>query len=113
MRREVLLLEEICSAGERCLEIARAHSPRTLFEQVDARDALLWNLTIVGEACGQLSEEFRMVHEDLPWSQPIRLRNRIVHGYWSVDLDLLHTVALQDLPPFVERVRSVLEALVE
>lgn len=113
MRREVLLLEEICSAAQRCAEIARAHSPRSLVENVDARDALLWNLAIVGEASGQLSEEFRNAHADIAWSQPIRLRNRIVHGYWSVDLDLLHTVALHDLPPFAGNIRSVLNALAE
>lgn len=111
MRRDLLLLEEICSAGRRSSDIARAHSVDSLVEHVDARDALLWNLTVVGEASGQLSEEFRMAHADIAWSQPIRLRNRIVHGYWSIDLDLLHTVALCDLPPFVERVSYVLEAL--
>ena len=113
MRREALLLEEICAAGKRCSEIARAHSPESLVTQVDAKDALLWNLTIVGEASGQLSEEFRAAHPDIPWIHPVRLRNRIVHGYWSIDLDLLHTVAVHDLPLYVERVRSLLNEVAE
>ncbi|MGH3200372.1 MAG: HepT-like ribonuclease domain-containing protein, partial [Streptosporangiaceae bacterium] len=50
------------------------------------RDALLWNFTVLGEAAGQLSTEVKERFPDIAWQQPIRLRNRIVHGYWSIDL---------------------------
>lgn len=73
------------------------------------RDALLWNLTVVGEATGQLSADLRDAHPEVPWSQPVRLRNRIVHGYWSVDLDVIHEVALHDLPDFTAQVASIAE----
>jgi len=36
------------------------------------------------------------------------LRNRIVHGYWSIDLGILHTTATDDLPRFIEQLRRVL-----
>ena len=53
----------------------------------------------------------RAEHPDVPWSQPVRLRNRIVHGYWSVDLDVIHSVAVSDLPGFVEQARSIASEL--
>jgi uncharacterized protein with HEPN domain len=62
------------------------------------RDALLWNFTVLGEAAGQLSAEIKDKFPDMPWQQPIRLRNRIVHGYWSVDLEVLHTIAPSNWP---------------
>jgi uncharacterized protein with HEPN domain len=37
--------------------------------------------------------------------------NRIVHGYWSIDLEILHTTATDLLPTFVEELRSVLAVL--
>ncbi len=43
--------------------------------------------------------------------QPARLRNRIVHGYWSIDLEILHTTAIDLLPGFVARLRDVLAQL--
>jgi uncharacterized protein with HEPN domain len=49
----------------------------------------LWNYTVLGEAVGQVSVETKAAHPDVPWSDPVRLRNRIVHGYWSIDLDVL------------------------
>jgi uncharacterized protein with HEPN domain len=47
----------------------------------------------------------------LPWQQPARLRNRIVHGYWSIDLEVLHTTAAEQLPAFANDLRKVLTAL--
>ena len=41
----------------------------------------------------------------------LRLRNRIVHGYWSIDLEVLHTTAADLLPDFVTQLRAVLAEL--
>jgi uncharacterized protein with HEPN domain len=98
MRREALLLDEIIGAAQRATDIATRLSVGDLADNLDARDAVLWNLTVIGEAVNQLPEGPRAKCPEVPWSQPMRLRNRIVHGYWSVDLDVIHAVALGDLP---------------
>jgi uncharacterized protein with HEPN domain len=98
MRREALLLDEIIGAAQRATDIATRLSVGGLADNLDARDAVLWNLTVIGEAVNQLPEGPRAKCPEVPWSQPMRLRNRIVHGYWSVDLDVIHAVALGDLP---------------
>ena len=48
---------------------------------------------------------------DVAWARPSQLRNRIVHGYWSIDLAVLHTTAVDDLPGFVSALRGVLTNL--
>ena len=111
MRRELLLLDEIVAASNRAIDIASRHSADDLTTSLDARDALLWNLTVVGEATAQLPAGLRDDHPEIPWSQPVRLRNRIVHGYWSVDLDVIHSVAVQDLPGFVAQVGALAGSL--
>lgn len=113
MRREVLLLDEIMAASQRAIDIAGRHTAEELTIHLDARDALLWNLTVVGEAVNQLPDSLLDEYPDLPWSQPVRLRNRIVHGYWSVDLDVIHVVAAQDLPGFAAQVMAVAADLSE
>lgn len=77
------------------------------------RDALLWNFTVLGEAAAQVSEGLRQRFPTVPWQQPNRLRNRIVHGYWSIDLEILHTTATQQLPDFADELRKVLADLAE
>jgi uncharacterized protein with HEPN domain len=49
----------------------------------------------------------------VPWQQPIRLRNRIVHGYWSIDLEVLHTTATEQPPAFAADLRHVLGSITE
>jgi len=48
---------------------------------------------------------------EVAWQQPVRLRNRIIHGYWSIDLQVLHTTAGKQLPAFTENLRRTLATL--
>jgi uncharacterized protein with HEPN domain len=77
----------------------------------ERRDALLWNYTVLGEAAGQISDEVKAQFPTLPWRQPPRLRNRIVHGYWSIDLEILLTTAHRELPTLANHLRDVATAI--
>lgn len=70
----------------------------------------MWNFTVLGEAAAQMPEDLKARHPDVGWVQPTRLRNRIVHGCWSVDVKLLHDVATQDLAELVDQLSAVREA---
>ncbi|HEY1616719.1 MAG TPA: HepT-like ribonuclease domain-containing protein [Streptosporangiaceae bacterium] len=111
MQRDVLLLSEMIDAAEQAQELAADVSAAELEADRRRRDALLWNFTVLGEAAGQLSDELKTRFPDVTWQQPSRLRNRIVHGYWSVDVDILYTVATSQLPEFVADLRKVLASL--
>lgn len=103
MQRDLLVLDQMIAAAERATAISNQHGVSALADRPDPRDALLWNMSVLGEAAGQLSTELRGSHPELPWRQAIALRNRIVHGYWSVDLQVIHTTAKRDLPAFREQ----------
>jgi uncharacterized protein with HEPN domain len=75
------------------------------------RDALLWNFTLLGEAAARLSGDIQPRFPDVRWQQPARLRNRDVHGYWSIDVEILHTTATEQLPQFISYLRPVLAVL--
>lgn len=107
MQRDRLLLTEIIDAAERIIDLAAARSADDFVADRDRRDALLWNYTVLGEAIGQLSDEMKSAHPSVAWAAPVRMRNRIVHGYWSVDVDVLVTTARIDLPAFLISVRTI------
>ena len=111
MPRGSLLLEEAIEAASRAVEIVGSLSVDELADDRLRLDALLWNLTILGEAITQLSIETTAPHTDIPWRKPIDLRNRIVHGYWSVDISVLHATTTADLPGFTTQLRTVLADL--
>ena len=56
------------------------------------------NLEIIGEAAGRLPDSFREEYSDIPWTLVRGLRNRIVHAYFGVDLQLIWEVIRDDLP---------------
>lgn len=113
MQRDVLLLTEMIDAAEQAQQLAADITVGQLETDRQRRDALLWNFTVLGEAAGQISAEVKDRFPDIPWQQPIRLRNRIVHGYWSIDLDVLHTTATEQLPAFTSGLRRVLSSLAD
>ncbi len=98
MQRDILLLTEMIEAAEQAQELTDGITASDLESDRLRRDALLWNFTVLGEAAGQLSEDVKTRFSEVTWQQPVRLRNRIVHGYWSVDMEILHTAAREDLP---------------
>jgi len=63
--------------------------------------ALVRLLEIVGEAAAKVSPEGRTRYPAIPWSEVVSLRNRLIHGYDSVDLDILWRIVESDLPVLV------------
>ena len=106
--RDRLLLTEIVEAVERIIGLTDGRSLDDFESDRDRRDALLWNFTVLGEAVGQLSDATKDARPGIAWMAPVRTRNRIVDGYWSIDLDVLVTTAADDLPGFADGVRAVL-----
>ena len=52
----------------------------------------------------------RARHPDIPWSEIVGLRNRLIHGYDSVDFDILSQIVSDDLPPVIAALEKALEA---
>lgn len=111
MQRDLLLLGEMIQAAERAHHLADGLTLNQLQDDRMRTESLLWNFTVLGEAAAQLSGELKDRFPHIPWQQPARLRNRIVHGYWSIDLEILHTTATDQLPSFARDLREVLHTL--
>jgi uncharacterized protein with HEPN domain len=111
MQRDLLLLDEMIAAAERASTLADGIAVGELQADRMRSESLLWNFTVLGEAAAQLSEAVKQRFPEIPWQQPTRLRNRIVHGYWSIDMEILHTTANDQLPSFAAELRRVRDTL--
>jgi uncharacterized protein with HEPN domain len=109
MQRDLVLITEILDAGDRIVELVTGRDVADVEADRDVRDALLWNYTVLGEAASQVSQDLKDAQPSVPWSDPVRLRNRIVHGYWSIELDILISTARQDLPDMLAALRRIVE----
>ena len=70
--------------------------------------ALIRLVEIVGEASAKVSYETQAKHPMIPWPQVIGMRNRLIHGYDSVDLDILWDTIELDLPPLIAELGKIL-----
>ena len=111
MRRDVLLLEQMIEAADQAVALVKDVGIEDLAADRTRREALLWNFTVLGEAAAQLPDDFKADHPEIPRQQPSRLRNGIVHSYWSIDLDILITTATERLPAMVDQLRNAHETL--
>lgn len=87
---------------------ARAHVRELTFSEFTQshlhRNAVQWELTVIGEAASRVSLDTRVAHPEIAWSQMTGMRNRIVHRYFRIDLDIVWSVVREDLPELIDRI---------
>ncbi|MGB8382473.1 MAG: HepT-like ribonuclease domain-containing protein [Dermatophilaceae bacterium] len=88
-------------------------SHHSLCQQALRRSALLWHFTVLGEAASQIPSETKDSHPKIAWRAATRLRNRIVHGYWDIDVETLVTTAADDLPHMITQLDGAITSLRE
>lgn len=67
-------------------------------------------LEIMGEAAGRVSSQTRNQYGEIPRLDIVGLRNRLIHGYDTVDFDILWQIITTDLPLLVEQLETILTA---
>ena len=66
-------------------------------------------IEIIGEAAANISQEKRNQLEQFEWSKIIGMRNRIVHVYFKIDLDILWDTVKNNLPELIEKLEKIPE----
>jgi uncharacterized protein with HEPN domain len=72
--------------------------------------ALVKCIEIIGEAAAKISEESREDLPQIPWPNIIGIRNRLIHAYFDINLDILWKTVIEDLPPLISKLEEIIEA---
>ena len=107
MRRDDAWLLDMLLAARRAVRFA---APLTFseFENNDLHQlAILKAVEIIGEAASRISEETKAKHPEIPWTEIIGMRNRLVHGYFAVRLDRVWRTVQDDLPPLIAQLEPL------
>ena len=78
------------------------------FRDKRTQDAVIRNLEIIGEASKALSLDLRERTQDLPWRRIAGMRDRLIHQYFGVDLELVWSAVERELPVLSARVEELL-----
>ena len=104
-----VLLENIIESAQYIRGYVQSVTAEEFFADVQLQDAVIRRIEIIGEAVKNLPADWKEDHPVLPWRQIARMRDLLIHRYFSVDLDLTWQTAQSDIPT-MEREISVLLA---
>lgn len=70
-------------------------------------DAVIRNLTVIGEAVKNIPHDIKIKCRDIPWEEIIGMRNKIIHEYFGVDESILWKTLKEDLPIFKDQIFKI------
>jgi uncharacterized protein with HEPN domain len=109
-KREVkLLLEDMLES----LKKIRRYTNEISFEEFCSDDktidAVIRNFEIIGEAANRIPEEIKLDNPEIPWRSLVGLRNRIIHEYFGVDLEIIWDIIENDIEICHDWIETLLE----
>ena len=103
-------IQDILDAVEKIQRFTAGASLDGFERDEELIDAVVHNLTIIGEAANHVPSEITAKEAGIPWRQMIDLRNYSVHAYWNLRPAVIWDTIQNDLPPLVEPLRRLLSA---
>jgi uncharacterized protein with HEPN domain len=75
------------------------------------QDAVIRNLEIIGEASKNLSADLRTKYPDMPWRGMAGVRDRLIHHYFGVNLDIVWRIVTAELPTVSAQIEEILRSM--
>lgn len=71
------------------------------------QDAVIRNIEIIGEATKKISKQFTQSHPEIPWQDMAGMRDKLIHDYLDVDLEVVWKTVESDLPFLKELIQKI------
>ncbi len=71
-------------------------------------NAVIRSLEVMGEAAKKIPKEFRVKYPGIPWKRMAGMRDKLIHEYFGVDLEIVWAVATEEIPPLTPEMKSIL-----
>jgi len=108
MLKDEAVLHDILNAANLVRDFVRGVDKQTFLDDWKTRSAVLYQLTVIGEAVKRLSQVFRNEHSEVPWSLIAGMRDHLIHGYDLIDWDEAWKTATVDVPDLLSTVERYL-----
>ncbi len=103
-------LQHMLDAANSALEFAEGRQRRDLEADRMLAFALVRALEVVGEAAAQVSEATREALPNVPWRSIVRMRHRLAHAYFEVDLDRVWDTTAHSVPELATHLKAALDS---
>ena len=107
-KTDLVRVRHILDAAREVLEFSTRKSRFDLDTDRMLNLSLVHLLEIIGEAAVGVSAEFRTKYPNVPWNEIVGMRNRLIHGYYDIDLDIVWRTIEEDIPPLVTELEKII-----
>lgn len=108
--RQAIALRHMRDAAEKAIAFTHGRVRADLDTDELLGLAVVRLLEIVGEAARRVSPETRAIAPEIPWRQIAGTRDRLIHGYDDVDLDIVWTIVTRELRPLADSLGRLIRA---
>jgi uncharacterized protein with HEPN domain len=110
MRSERERLLDILEAIER-IEKYAVRGKTAFLEDELIQNWMVNHISLIGEACRAIPDEFQASHANVPWADIIAMRNLLVHHYFGIDKEAVWSVVERDIPELKMNIQIILNGL--
>ncbi len=105
---DLVYLGHMLEAAGKVKNKTQAVTRKQFNEDENLRLATVYLLQTIGEASRRISKNYRYAHPEIPWSDMIGMRNKLVHDYTDVDEDIVWDTVSKELQPLIDMLEKVL-----
>jgi len=73
------------------------------------QDAIIRNIEVIGEASKKNSLEFKIKNDEIPWKEMAGMRDKLIHDYFGVDIEVIWKTIMVDLPRLKLQIESIIK----
>lgn len=107
--RDDIVLKDIVNAAQLVLDFVNGFDRELFVDDWKTRSAVLYQLTVVGEAVKRLSMDFRERNSQIPWALIAGMRDHLIHAYDLVDWDEVWKTSTKDVPDLLQKIEQIKE----
>ena len=107
--RDDIVLKDIFNAANLIPGFIGEITKDAFLDDWKTRSAVLYQLTVIGEAVKRLSAEFRVAHPQIPWTLMAGMRDHLIHAYDLVDWDEVWKTGTKDIPDLLEKIAQLID----
>jgi uncharacterized protein with HEPN domain len=107
MKDDTIYLEHIENNLKRIISYASGISREAFLENIQLQDACIRQIEIMGEATKRISHSFKEKHPEVPWKDMAGMRDKLIHDYIDVDLNIVYQTVSVDIPDLLPIIKKI------
>lgn len=107
IKDDLAYIDHILDCIRKINEFSNGFSLNEFLTNELVQDAIIRNIEIIGEASKKISNETKHTYNDIPWKEIAVMRDKLVHDYLGVDVNVVWKTIKEDIPTLEKKIREI------